>query len=182
MALMKPEQFEESLKALKPRIFMNGKRVDGCPRATSRTDSSAAGAQSASTSSCGALMGPAASTRADNRPRNGSTGIPSGTRPSGNRRGSRRVRSCPALSRSISSTTNRPSRSSPSRIRSQPGASSSPDSSSRPCASGRSETSQDRRSGGAPASSASATYDISRGLGRNKKLHDDQAGEKPRGY
>ena len=28
MALMKPEQFEESLKTLRPRIFMNGKRVD----------------------------------------------------------------------------------------------------------------------------------------------------------
>jgi len=28
MALMTPEQFEESLKKLKPRIFMNGKRVD----------------------------------------------------------------------------------------------------------------------------------------------------------
>ncbi len=27
MALMKPEQFEESLKKLKPRVFMNGKRV-----------------------------------------------------------------------------------------------------------------------------------------------------------
>ena len=28
MALMTPEQFEESLKALKPRVFMNGKKVD----------------------------------------------------------------------------------------------------------------------------------------------------------
>lgn len=28
MALMTPEQFEESLKSLKPRIFMNGKKVD----------------------------------------------------------------------------------------------------------------------------------------------------------
>ena len=28
MALMTPEQFEESLKELKPRVFMNGKRVD----------------------------------------------------------------------------------------------------------------------------------------------------------
>jgi len=28
MALMTPEQFEESLKGLKPRIFMNGKKVD----------------------------------------------------------------------------------------------------------------------------------------------------------
>ena len=28
MALMKPEQFEESLKTLRPRIFMNGKQVD----------------------------------------------------------------------------------------------------------------------------------------------------------
>ena len=27
MALMTPEQFEESLKKLKPRVFMNGKRV-----------------------------------------------------------------------------------------------------------------------------------------------------------
>ena len=28
MALMTPEQFEESLKTLKPRVFMNGKRVE----------------------------------------------------------------------------------------------------------------------------------------------------------
>ncbi|MCA1962011.1 MAG: aromatic ring hydroxylase, partial [Desulfomonile sp.] len=28
MALMTPEQFEESLKSLKPRVFMNGKRVE----------------------------------------------------------------------------------------------------------------------------------------------------------
>ncbi|TET94604.1 MAG: aromatic ring hydroxylase, partial [Desulfobacteraceae bacterium] len=28
MALMTPEQFEESLKGLKPRVFMNGKRVE----------------------------------------------------------------------------------------------------------------------------------------------------------
>jgi len=28
MALMTPDQFEESLKALKPRVFMNGKRVE----------------------------------------------------------------------------------------------------------------------------------------------------------
>jgi 4-hydroxybutyryl-CoA dehydratase/vinylacetyl-CoA-Delta-isomerase len=28
MALMTPEQFEQSLKALKPRVFMNGKQVD----------------------------------------------------------------------------------------------------------------------------------------------------------
>ena len=28
MALMTPEQFEESLKEIKPRVFMNGKRVD----------------------------------------------------------------------------------------------------------------------------------------------------------
>jgi len=28
MALMTPEQFEESLKKLKPRVFMNGKRVE----------------------------------------------------------------------------------------------------------------------------------------------------------
>ena len=28
MALMTPEQFEESLKGLRPRIFMNGKRVE----------------------------------------------------------------------------------------------------------------------------------------------------------
>jgi 4-hydroxybutyryl-CoA dehydratase/vinylacetyl-CoA-Delta-isomerase len=28
MALMKPEQFEESLKELKPRVFMNGKMVE----------------------------------------------------------------------------------------------------------------------------------------------------------
>jgi len=28
MALMTPEQFEESLKGMKPRIFMNGKRVE----------------------------------------------------------------------------------------------------------------------------------------------------------
>ena len=28
MALMTPEQFEESLKALKPRVFMNGKQVE----------------------------------------------------------------------------------------------------------------------------------------------------------
>jgi 4-hydroxybutyryl-CoA dehydratase/vinylacetyl-CoA-Delta-isomerase len=28
MALMKPEQFEESLKDIKPRVFMNGKRVE----------------------------------------------------------------------------------------------------------------------------------------------------------
>ena len=27
MALMTPEQFEESLKEVKPRVFMNGKRV-----------------------------------------------------------------------------------------------------------------------------------------------------------
>ena len=27
MALMKPEQFEESLKSLNPRVFMNGKQV-----------------------------------------------------------------------------------------------------------------------------------------------------------
>jgi aromatic ring hydroxylase len=28
MALMTPEQFEESLKDRKPRVFMNGKKVD----------------------------------------------------------------------------------------------------------------------------------------------------------
>jgi 4-hydroxybutyryl-CoA dehydratase/vinylacetyl-CoA-Delta-isomerase len=28
MALMKPEEFEESLKKIKPRVFMNGKRVE----------------------------------------------------------------------------------------------------------------------------------------------------------
>ncbi len=28
MALMTPEEFEESLKDFKPRVFMNGKRVD----------------------------------------------------------------------------------------------------------------------------------------------------------
>ena len=28
MALMTPEQFEESLKGLKPRVFMNGKPVN----------------------------------------------------------------------------------------------------------------------------------------------------------
>ncbi|MGD9031895.1 MAG: 4-hydroxyphenylacetate 3-hydroxylase N-terminal domain-containing protein, partial [Desulfobacteraceae bacterium] len=28
MALMTPEQFEESLKDVKPRVFMNGERVD----------------------------------------------------------------------------------------------------------------------------------------------------------
>src|SRR4030042_6468818 len=28
MALMTPEQFEESLKIMKPRVFMNGKRVE----------------------------------------------------------------------------------------------------------------------------------------------------------
>jgi hypothetical protein len=28
MALMTPEQFEASLKGRKPRVFMNGKRVD----------------------------------------------------------------------------------------------------------------------------------------------------------
>ncbi|NLE94283.1 MAG: aromatic ring hydroxylase, partial [Dehalococcoidia bacterium] len=28
MALKTPEQFEESLKSLKPRVFMNGKRVE----------------------------------------------------------------------------------------------------------------------------------------------------------
>jgi len=28
MALMTPEQFEESLKEIKPRVFMNGKRVE----------------------------------------------------------------------------------------------------------------------------------------------------------
>ena len=28
MSLMTPEQFEESIKKLKPRVFMNGKRVD----------------------------------------------------------------------------------------------------------------------------------------------------------
>ncbi len=28
MALKTPEQFEESLKAMKPRVFMNGKRVE----------------------------------------------------------------------------------------------------------------------------------------------------------
>ena len=28
MALMTPEQFEESLKPLKPRVFMNGKLVE----------------------------------------------------------------------------------------------------------------------------------------------------------
>jgi 4-hydroxybutyryl-CoA dehydratase/vinylacetyl-CoA-Delta-isomerase len=28
MALMTPEQFEESLKQLKPRVFMNGKPVE----------------------------------------------------------------------------------------------------------------------------------------------------------
>ncbi len=28
MALMSPDQFEESLKTLKPRVFMNGKLVD----------------------------------------------------------------------------------------------------------------------------------------------------------
>jgi len=28
MALMTPEQFEESLKEVKPRVFMNGKRVE----------------------------------------------------------------------------------------------------------------------------------------------------------
>jgi hypothetical protein len=28
MALMTPEQFEESLKQLKPRVFMNGKAVE----------------------------------------------------------------------------------------------------------------------------------------------------------
>jgi hypothetical protein len=28
MPLMTPEQFEESLKSIKPRVFMNGKRVD----------------------------------------------------------------------------------------------------------------------------------------------------------
>ena len=28
MALMTPEQFEDSLKEVKPRIFMNGKRVE----------------------------------------------------------------------------------------------------------------------------------------------------------
>ena len=28
MALMTPEQFEESLNGLKPRVFMNGKKVD----------------------------------------------------------------------------------------------------------------------------------------------------------
>ena len=28
MALMTPEQFEESLKSVKPRVFMNGKRVE----------------------------------------------------------------------------------------------------------------------------------------------------------
>ena len=28
MALMTPEQFEESLKAIKPRVFMNGKQVE----------------------------------------------------------------------------------------------------------------------------------------------------------
>ena len=28
MALMTPEQFEDSLKPLKPRIFMNGKQVE----------------------------------------------------------------------------------------------------------------------------------------------------------
>ena len=28
MALMTPEQFEESLKDLKPRVFMNGEKVD----------------------------------------------------------------------------------------------------------------------------------------------------------
>ena len=28
MALMTPEQFEESLKKLKPRVFINGKQVE----------------------------------------------------------------------------------------------------------------------------------------------------------
>ena len=28
MALMTPEQFEESLKKMKPRVFMNGKKID----------------------------------------------------------------------------------------------------------------------------------------------------------
>ena len=28
MALMTPEQFEESLKGIKPRVFMNGKQVE----------------------------------------------------------------------------------------------------------------------------------------------------------
>ena len=28
MALMTPEQFEESLKKIEPRVFMNGKRVE----------------------------------------------------------------------------------------------------------------------------------------------------------
>ena len=28
MALMTPDQFEESLKVLKPRVFMNGKVVE----------------------------------------------------------------------------------------------------------------------------------------------------------
>ena len=28
MALMTPEQFEESLKDIKPRVFMDGKRID----------------------------------------------------------------------------------------------------------------------------------------------------------
>lgn len=28
MALMTPEQFEESLRSLKPRVFMNGKKVE----------------------------------------------------------------------------------------------------------------------------------------------------------
>ncbi len=28
MALMTPEHFEESIKGMKPRVFMNGKRVE----------------------------------------------------------------------------------------------------------------------------------------------------------